>query len=109
MSTDLQRETAPSEQGSALLGDPIPGSCESRFPLLRNARVAEVQFLISVTVRGAGGDGVKRPTLHDGIAAWPTSAGSARRHSLERNGRIGRIAPYRTYRMCLRACTRNGP
>ena len=83
-----------------LLGDPIPGSCESRFPLLRNARVAGVQFLISVTVRG----GVKRSTLHDGIAAWPTSAGSASRHSLKRNGRIGRMAFYKTYRMCVRVC-----
>jgi hypothetical protein len=38
-----------------LLGDPIPGSCESRFPLLRNARVAGAQFLISVTVPAAMG------------------------------------------------------
>jgi hypothetical protein len=28
-----------------------------------------LQFLISVIVRGAGGDGVKRPNLYDRIAA----------------------------------------
>jgi hypothetical protein len=50
-----------SEQGSALLGTLFSGSCESRFALLRNVRVAGVQFLISVTVRGPGGDAVPPP------------------------------------------------
>jgi hypothetical protein len=54
-----------------LLGDPIPGSCESRFPLLRNARVAGVQFLISVMVRGAGGYGVKRPSRTTALLPVP--------------------------------------
>jgi hypothetical protein len=59
------------EQGIALLGDPISSSCESRFPLLRNARVAGVQFLISVMFRGAGGYGVKRPSRTTALLPVP--------------------------------------
>src|ERR1700732_4841959 len=52
------------------------GSCPSRLLLLRNVRVAGVRFLISVTVRGAGGYGVKRPNLHDDIASGPRRCNS---------------------------------
>jgi len=61
------------------VGHPIPSSCESRFPRLRNVRVAGVQFLILVTVQGSGGAGFKLPSLQDGIAAWPAPVQFARR------------------------------
>ena len=57
-----------------VVGRPYPGSCESRFPLLRNARVAGVQFLISVMVRGAGGYGVKRPSRTTALLPVPVGA-----------------------------------
>ena len=62
-----------------MIGRSYPGAARSRFPRLRNARVAGVQFLILVTVQGSGGAGFKLPSLQDGIAAWPAPVQFARR------------------------------
>jgi hypothetical protein len=95
-----------------LLGKPIPGRWASRFPLLRNVRVAGMQFLIPMTVRGAGGDGVHARVCTTALLRSPRRcgglSGSASRHlrarmdGLDRWPLIGRIA-------CARACVRDGP
>ena len=95
-----------SEQGRALSGNPILQYRESRFPPLRNARVAGVHFLIPVPVRvpaamGQATNSVRRHLLclaFVGRQCKPPLAGP--------NGRIGQTPPYRTYRMCarVRAC-----
>ena len=83
-------------------GNPILQYRESRFPPLRNARVAGVHFLIPVPVRvpaamGQATNSVRRHLLclaFVGRQCKPPLAGP--------NGRIGQTPPYRTYRMCAR-------
>ena len=97
------------EQGIAWLGDPISSSCESRFPLLRNARVAGVQFLVPVIGQGVPAAMRSRARLCTTafLPGRPTSAGSASRHSLnEMDGLDGLPLIGRTARAC--ACARDG-
>jgi hypothetical protein len=129
----LQRETALAGKGSALWGEPIRCSGESCSPHPRNARVAGVPFLISVTVGGAVSNSTERPSPERPAERRPTKTltgpnqvcvervialgtggqfdhcGFAQVfcwHALPlAPGRIGRTLSYRAYR----ACARNGP